>query len=301
MYAQPADAPRRKPVTVPGLRAMKARGEKIVVLTCYDASFAAQMEAAGVDVALVGDSLGMVVQGQASTLPVTLDHMVYHTSLVARGLSTTLLVADLPFMQFRDPATALAAAGRLMAEGGAAMVKLEGGSDWVCDVIAALTAHDVPVCAHLGLTPQSVHKMGGYRMQGKTGDAAARLRDQARATVAAGAELLVLESMPAALAGEITRDVTIPTIGIGAGAECDGQVLVCYDMLGITPGHRPKFSKDFLAGRGSVRDAIAAYADDVRAGRRSEEHTSELQSPVHLVCRLLLEKKKKKKNTKQKN
>jgi 3-methyl-2-oxobutanoate hydroxymethyltransferase len=267
MYVQPLDAPKRKPVTVPGLRAMKARGDKIVVLTCYDASFAAHMEAAGVDVALVGDSLGMVVQGQASTLPVTLDEMVYHTSLVARGLASTLLVADLPFMQFRDPATALAAAGRLMAEGGAAMVKLEGGSDWVCDVIAALAAHEVPVCAHLGLTPQSVHKMGGYRMQGKSGDAAARLREQARAVAAAGAELLVLESMPAALAGEITRDLAIPTIGIGAGAECDGQVLVCYDMLGLTPGHRPKFSKDFLAGRGSIRDAITAYADDVRAGR----------------------------------
>jgi 3-methyl-2-oxobutanoate hydroxymethyltransferase len=267
MYVQPLDAPKRKPVTVPGLRAMKARGDKIVVLTCYDASFAAHLEAAGVDVALVGDSLGMVVQGQASTLPVTLDEMVYHTSLVARGLASTLLVADLPFMQFRDPATALAAAGRLMAEGGAAMVKLEGGSDWVCDVIAALAAHEVPVCAHLGLTPQSVHKLGGYRMQGKSGDAAARLREQARAVAAAGAELLVLESMPAALAGEITRDLAIPTIGIGAGAECDGQVLVCYDMLGITPGHRPKFSKDFLAGRGSVRDAIAAYAEDVRAAR----------------------------------
>ena len=267
MYVQSADAPRRKPVTVPGLRAMKARGDKIVVLTCYDASFAAHMEAAGVDVALVGDSLGMVVQGHASTLPVTLDQMVYHTSLVARGLSTTLLVADLPFMQFRDPATTLAAAERLMAEGGAAMVKLEGGTDWVCDVIATLAAHEVPVCAHLGLTPQSVHKMGGYRMQGKSGDAAARLRDQSRAVVAAGAELLVLESIPAALAGEITRDLAIPTIGIGAGADCDGQVLVCYDMLGITPGHRPRFSKDFLAGRGSVRDAIAAYADDVRTAR----------------------------------
>lgn len=267
MYVQPADAPKRKPVTVPGLRAMKARGDKIAVLTCYDASFAAHMEAAGIDVALVGDSLGMVVQGQASTLPVTLDQMVYHTSLVARGLASTLLIADLPFMQFRDPATALAAAGRLMGEGGAAMVKLEGGSDWICEVIAALAAHEVPVCAHLGLTPQSVHKMGGYRMQGKSGDAAARLHDQARAVAAAGAELLVLESMPAALAGEITRDLPIPTIGIGAGAECDGQVLVCYDMLGITPGHRPKFSKDFLAGRGSVRDAIAAYAEDVRAVR----------------------------------
>jgi 3-methyl-2-oxobutanoate hydroxymethyltransferase len=267
MYVQSADAPRRKPVTVPGLRAMKARGEKIVVLTCYDASFAAHMEAAGVDVALVGDSLGMVVQGLASTLPVTLDHMVYHASLVARGLAATLLIADLPFMQFRDPATALAASARLMAEGGAAMVKLEGGADWTCEVIAALTTRDVPVCAHLGLTPQSVHKMGGYRMQGKTEDAAARLRAEARAVEHAGAELLVLESVPAALAGEITRELSIPTIGIGAGLDCDGQVLVSYDMLGITPGRRPKFSKDFLAGRGSIREAIDAYAGDVRAGR----------------------------------
>ncbi|MBU6477789.1 MAG: 3-methyl-2-oxobutanoate hydroxymethyltransferase, partial [Xanthomonadaceae bacterium] len=220
-----------------------------------------------VDVALVGDSLGMVVQGQSSTLPVTLDQMVYHTSLVARGLAATLLIADLPFMQFRDPATALAASARLMAEGGAAMVKLEGGSDWTCEVIATLVAHEVPVCAHLGLTPQSVHKMGGYRMQGKTDDAAARLREQAQAVAHAGAGLLVLESMPAALAGEITRALSIPTIGIGAGAECDGQVLVCYDLLGLTLGHRPKFSKDFLAGRGSVREAFAAYAEDVRAGR----------------------------------
>ncbi|HXE66148.1 MAG TPA: 3-methyl-2-oxobutanoate hydroxymethyltransferase [Rhodanobacteraceae bacterium] len=267
MYVQPADAPKRKPITVPGLRTMKARGEKIVVLTCYDASFATHMEAVGIDVALVGDSLGNVVQGQASTVPVTLDQMIYHGSMVARGLSATLQIVDLPFMQFRDPATALAASARLMAEGGAAMVKLEGGSDWVCEVIATLASHDVPVCAHLGLTPQSVHKMGGYRMQGKTDDAAARLREQARAVMNAGAELLVLESMPAALAGEITRAVDIPTIGIGAGVECDGQVLVCYDLLGLTPGRRPKFSKDFLEGRGSVREAFAAYADDVRAGR----------------------------------
>ena len=267
MYVQSADAPRRKPVTVPGLRAMKARGEKIVVLTCYDASFATHMEAVGVDVALVGDSLGNVVQGQTSTIPVTLDQMIYHGSLVARGLSSTLQIVDLPFMQFRDPATALAASARLMAEGGAAMVKLEGGSDWVCEVIATLASHDVPVCAHLGLTPQSVHKMGGYRMQGKSDDSAARLREQAQAVVHAGAELLVLESMPAALAGEITRALPIPTIGIGAGAECDGQVLVCYDLLGLTPGRRPKFSKDFLTGRGSVRDAFAAYAEDVRSGR----------------------------------
>jgi 3-methyl-2-oxobutanoate hydroxymethyltransferase len=267
MYVTPADAPKRKPVTVPGLRAMKSRGEKIVVLTCYDASFAAQMEAAGIDVALVGDSLGNVVQGQTSTVPVTLDQMVYHTSLVARGIRATLLVADLPFMQYRDPATALAASARLMAEGGAAMVKLEGGADWTCEVIAALTSRDIPVCAHLGLTPQSVHKMGGYRMQGKTDEAAARLLAESQAVARAGAELLVLESVPAALAGQITRELPIPTIGIGAGLDCDGQVLVCYDMLGITPGRRPKFSKDFLAGRGSIRDAITAYADDVRAGR----------------------------------
>ncbi|HEX7368784.1 MAG TPA: 3-methyl-2-oxobutanoate hydroxymethyltransferase [Rhodanobacteraceae bacterium] len=265
-YLQSSDATKRKPVTVPRLRAMKTRGEKIAMLTCYDASFAAQMEAAGIDAALVGDSLGNVVQGQGSTLPVTLDQMVYHTSLVARGLTSILLIADMPFMQFRDPATALVAAGRLMAEGGAAMVKLEGGAEWTCEVIAALTRHDVPVCAHLGLTPQSVHKMGGYRMQGKTEDAAARLRAEAQAVEHAGAELLVLESVPAALAAQITRELSIPTIGIGAGAECDGQVLVCYDMLGITPGHRPKFSKDFLAGRGSVREAFAAYAADVRAG-----------------------------------
>jgi 3-methyl-2-oxobutanoate hydroxymethyltransferase len=267
MYVTPADAPKRKPVTVPGLRAMKARGDKIVVLTCYDASFAAQMEAAGIDVALVGDSLGNVVQGRTSTVPVTLDQMVYHTSLVARGLKATLLVADLPFMQYRDPATALAASSRLMAEGGAAMVKLEGGADWTCEVITALTSRDIPACAHLGLTPQSVHKMGGYRMQGKTDEAAARLLAESQAVARAGAELLVLESVPAALAGQITRELSIPTIGIGAGLECDGQVLVSYDMLGITPGRRPKFSKDFLAGRGSIRDAITAYADDVRAGR----------------------------------
>jgi 3-methyl-2-oxobutanoate hydroxymethyltransferase len=265
MYVQ-ADAPRRKPVTVPGLREIKARGEKIVALTCYDASFAAHLEAAGVDIALVGDSLGMVVQGRTSTLPVTLDEMVYHTAMAARGLSATLLIADLPFMSYRDASTALASSGRLLAEGGAAMVKLEGGADWVCAAIAALTTRDVPVCAHLGLTPQSVHKLGGYRMQGKSADAATHLREQARAVVQAGAELLVLESVPHALAAQITREISIPTIGIGAGRECDGQVLVLYDMLGITPGRRPKFSRDFLSGRDSIPAAIAAYTADVRAG-----------------------------------
>ena len=266
MYVQAADAPKRKPVTVPALREMKARGEKIVALTCYDASFAAHLEAARVDIALVGDSLGMVVQGRASTLPVTLDEMVYHSAAVARGLSATLLITDLPFMSYRDVPHALASSARLLAEGGAAMVKLEGGADWACEAIAALGVRDIPVCAHLGLTPQSVHKLGGYRMQGKSADAATHLREQARAVVQAGAELLVLESVPQALAAQITKEIPIPTIGIGAGRECDGQVLVLYDMLGITPGRRPKFSRDFLGGRDSIPAAIAAYAADVRAG-----------------------------------
>jgi len=266
VYAQKANAPTRKPVTVPSLRAMKAEGRRIVMLTVYDASFAAQLEMAGVDVALVGDSLGMVVQGHASTLPVTLDHMVYHTSIVARGLNATLLVADLPFMADRDVAHALEAGARLVGEGGAAMVKIEGAAPHVLDAISALVARAIPVCAHLGLTPQSVHKFGGFRIQGRAQDAADHLVAQAEAVEAAGAELLVLEGIPTALGERITRAVSIPTIGIGAGPQCDGQVLVLHDMLGVTPGKRPKFSKDFLAGRESVAAAIAAYAEDVRNG-----------------------------------
>ena len=266
MYADNASAPARKPVTVPGLRAMKAAGNRIVMLTAYDASFAAQLEAAGVDVALVGDSLGMVVQGHRSTLPVTLDQIVYHSAAVARGLSATLLVADLPFMADRDVSHALEAGARLLGEGGAAMVKIEGAAPHVLEAIEALVARAVPVCAHLGLTPQSVHKFGGFRIQGRAQDAADRVVEQALAVQAAGADLLVLEGVPSALGERVTRAVEIPVVGIGAGPHCDGQVLVCYDMLGITPGKRPKFSKDFLAGRGSVAAAIAAYADEVRSG-----------------------------------
>jgi len=253
------------PVTVPRLHELKSRREKIVMLTAYDASFAAQCDAAGVDVVLVGDSLGMVVQGRSSTLPVTLDDVVYHTAAVARGLRSALLVADLPFMTFRDPDTALRASGRLVAEGGAAMVKLEGAG-YVLDVIGTLVKHDIPVCAHLGLTPQSVHKFGGYRVQGKGKSAAERLLAEAHAVQEAGADMLVLECVPAALAARITSELQIPTIGIGAGVDCDGQVLVIYDMLGITPGKRPRFSKDFLEGEGSVAAAIKTYAAAVRAG-----------------------------------
>jgi 3-methyl-2-oxobutanoate hydroxymethyltransferase len=266
VYVENTSAPARKPVTVPGLKAMKAEGRKIVMLTAYDASFAAQLEFAGVDVALVGDSLGMVVQGRSSTLPVTVDEMVYHTAATARGLSATLLVADLPFMSDRDVPTAMEAAARLVGQGGAAMVKIEGAGR-ICEVISALAERDIPVCSHLGLTPQSVNKFGGYKVQGKTQDTADKLFADAKAVEAAGADLLVLECVPSALAARITAELSIPVIGIGAGVDCDGQVLVVYDLLGLTPGKRPKFSKDFLAGRDSIQAAIGAYVADVREQR----------------------------------
>ena len=266
MYVENASAPVRKPVTVPVLHAMKAQGRKIVMLTAYDASFATQLEIAGVDIALVGDSLGMVVQGQRSTLPVTLDQMVYHTQMVARGLSATLLVTDMPFMADRDVEHALEAGARLVGEAGAAMVKLEGAAPHVLESIHALSARAIPVCAHLGLTPQSVHKFGGYKVQGREFEAAERVVNEALAVQQAGADILVLEGVPTSLGERVTRAVAIPVIGIGAGAHCDGQVLVTYDMLGITPGKRPKFSKDFLAGCGSVQEAIAAFVAEVRSG-----------------------------------
>lgn len=266
MYVQNASVPDRKPVTVPALHAMKRDGKRIVMLTAYDASFAWQLESAGIDIALVGDSLGMVVQGHRSTLPVTLEHMVYHTAAVSRGLSSTMLVADLPFMAERDTAHALEAGARLVGEAGAAMVKVEGAAPHILDAIAALSARAIPVCAHLGLTPQSVHKFGGFRIQGREQAAADRVLEEALAVQSAGADLLVMEGVPVALGKRVTQALAIPVIGIGAGPDCDGQVLVIHDMLGITPGKRPKFSKDFLAGRDSVASAIAAYADDVRSG-----------------------------------
>ncbi|WP_329740703.1 3-methyl-2-oxobutanoate hydroxymethyltransferase [Dyella sp. A6] len=266
MYVQNADAPARKPVTVPRLQAMKADGKRITMLTAYDASMAWQLESAGVDVALVGDSLGMVMQGHASTLPVTLDHMVYHTAMVARGLSATLLVADVPFMADRDLVHALEAGARLVGEAGAAMVKIEGAAPHILEAIEALVARAIPVCAHLGLTPQSVHKFGGFRIQGREQDAADRVLAEAKAVQVAGAGMLVLEGVPTALGERVTRALSIPVIGIGAGPHCDGQVLVIQDMLGITRGKRPKFSKDFLAGHDSVAAAIRAYVADVRSG-----------------------------------
>ena len=266
MYVQDASAPERKPVTVPGLQAMKVHGQRITMLTAYDASFAWQLEAASIDIALVGDSLGMVVQGHRSTLSVTLDDMVYHTKAVARGLRATLLIADLPFMADRDTAYTLEAGARLVGEAGAAMVKMEGAAPYILESIAALTARAIPVCAHLGLTPQSVHKFGGFRIQGREQAAADHILAEALAVQEAGADLLVMEGVPVQLGKRVTEAVHIPVIGIGAGPHCDGQVLVIHDMLGITPGKRPKFSKDFLAGHDSVAAAIAAYAADVRSG-----------------------------------
>ncbi len=253
-----------KPVTLSTLKAMRARGEKIAVLTAYDASFARLMDEAGMDAVLVGDSLGMVVQGHASTLPVKLSEMCYHTRCVARGVKRAFIVADLPFASYQqNPQQAYASAARLMAAG-AHMVKLEGGAV-MAETIAFLTSRGIPVCAHLGLLPQSVNQLGGYRVQGREEAAAKRLIADAQALETAGAGLMVLEAIPAALAGELTRSLAIPTIGIGAGVDCGGQVLVMYDMLGLYP-HAPKFSKNFMDGAGSVPAAFNAYVQAVKTG-----------------------------------
>lgn len=253
-------------LTVPHLQQMKVDAKKIVALTAYDASFAAVIDANGVDFVLVGDSLGMVVQGHRSTLPVTVDDMVYHTACVSRGLSRALLVADMPFLSYATPDRALDAAGVLLAEGGAAMVKLEGAGPML-ECIETLATRDVPVCAHLGLTPQSVLKLGGYKVQGRDSDVAEKMKRDALAVQEAGAACLVLECVPSALAAEITHSLRIPTIGIGAGAECDGQILVLHDMLGLAgKSRRPRFVKDFMPEAGSIAGAIKAYSDAVRGG-----------------------------------
>ncbi len=252
-------------ITTVTLQQMKQQGEKIAVLTSYDASFTHLLEEAGVDVILVGDSLGMVIQGRESTLPVGVDEMVYHTACVARARRRALLVADMPFMSYSSADQALHTAGRLMKDGGAQMVKLEGGATQL-ETVRQLCANGIPVCAHLGLLPQSVHRLGGYRVQGRDEEAARIMLEDALALETAGAQMLVLECVPVALAEEISRRLKIPVIGIGAGAGCDGQVLVLYDMLGITPGQRPRFVRDFLPGACSVPGAIRAYVEAVKGG-----------------------------------
>lgn len=252
-------------MTLSTLHKMTHDGTKIVMLTCYDASFAGLLENAGVDVLLVGDSLGNVLQGEETTLPVSLDHMVYHTRCVARGAKRAFVIADMPFGTFQvSPQQTFENAARLMAAG-AHMVKIEGGLA-MAETVAFLTERGVPVCGHIGLTPQSVHQMGGYKVQGKTDRQAKRLMDDAIALEKAGAGMLVLELVPAALAKEVTKKLTIPTIGIGAGVECAGQVLVLYDMLDIYPGRRARFVKNYMQDAGSVQAAVENYVKEVRGG-----------------------------------
>ena len=250
-------------ITVNQLNKMKAAGEKIAMLTCYDATFAAAMDAAGVDMLLIGDSLGMVVQGKTSTLPVSLDDMCYHTANVARGIKNAMIVADFPFgVAQHSKEKAYEAACRLMAAG-AAMVKAEGG-EFMADTTAFLEQRGIPVCAHIGLTPQWVNSFGGYKVQGKTEDAAAQLIKDAKAHAEAGASLVLMECVPAPLARQITQTVHCPTIGIGAGVDCDGQVLVMHDMLWVTDSKKARFVKNFMQGKESIQAAFAAYVEEVK-------------------------------------
>lgn len=255
-----------EPIRITSLKRMKAERRPIPVLTAYDAGFARLLAEAGVAVILVGDSLGMVVQGRDSTLPVTMDDMLYHTAAVARGGGTALVVADMPFGSYAEVADGVANGVRLM-QAGAGMVKLEGGNPAILAVIERLGAFGVPVCGHLGLLPQSVHKVGGYRVQGRDPGQAAAILDQARALESAGAEMLVLECVPSELADRVSAELGIPVIGIGAGPGCDGQVLVLYDMLGVTPGPLPRFCRDFSADGVGVTGAVRAYVDAVGARR----------------------------------
>ncbi|MHB1870674.1 MAG: 3-methyl-2-oxobutanoate hydroxymethyltransferase [Steroidobacteraceae bacterium] len=253
----------RQPVTLGTLARMKAHGEKIASLTCYDASFAVLLDAADVDIVLVGDSLGMVIQGRDTTVPVTMDQMVYHSAAVARGLHRPFLIADLPFMSYPTKERALENAVRLMQEGGAKMVKLESGGGQV-EIVQFLTSHDIAVCAHLGLRPQSVHKTGGFRVQGREDDAAARMLEDAKRLEAAGADVVLLECIPSALGKTITDALAVPVIGIGAGPDTDGQILVLYDILDITTGRKPRFVRNFMAGAGDNLEAVKSYVTAVR-------------------------------------
>jgi 3-methyl-2-oxobutanoate hydroxymethyltransferase len=256
----------RKPVTLHRLRELHAAGEKIAMLTCYDAAFARVLDEAGADSLLVGDSLGNVLQGRSSTLGVSIEEMAYHTGCVARGNRTAWIIADLPFGSYQESAEVAMRNAALLMEQGAHMVKLEGGG-WTAPIVRFLVDRGVPICAHLGFTPQSVHALGGYRVQGRGEAAAEVLRRHAQEMAEAGAAMLVLEMVPAALAHELTKALPIPTIGIGAGAGCSGQVLVLYDMLGLTGGEPLRFVRNFLDGSAGIGAAAQKYVADVKAGR----------------------------------
>lgn len=256
----------RKKVTAPGIVRMKHRGQRITMLTAYDATFARLLDACDVDILLVGDSLGMVIQGLENTLPVTVDEVIYHTRAVARGASRAQLVADMPFMSYQDSVEeGLRNAGRLIKEGGAEAVKLEGGLRHA-DLVQRLTEVGIPVMGHIGLTPQSIHAMGGYKVQGKQEVQARRLVEDAEALEQAGIYSLVLEGVPQEVAHQITCTVSVPTIGIGAGPHCDGQVLVIYDLLGMDPDFCPKFLKKYENFGERIREAVGRYTDEVRRG-----------------------------------
>jgi 3-methyl-2-oxobutanoate hydroxymethyltransferase len=254
-----------KPITISKLLSMRVEGEKISMLTAYDSTMSALLNRCGVETILIGDSLGNVIQGHSSTTPVTVEQVAYHTECVARANSHAFIIADLPFASYGDPVQALDSAAELM-RAGADMVKLEGG-DWQIDIIQYLVERSVPVCAHLGLLPQSVHLLGGYKVQGKSKDAASLMLEQAIACEQAGAQMIVLEAIPSSLGRLITESLSIPTIGIGAGADCSGQVLVLQDMLGISPGKPPKFVKNFLDGHASIEAAVKAYVREVKSGK----------------------------------
>jgi 3-methyl-2-oxobutanoate hydroxymethyltransferase len=253
------------PVNVSTLGKMKAQGEAIACITAYDASFAALVDQAGVDLVLVGDSLGMVIQGHDTTVPVTVEDVVYHCRNVTRGLRRAFLMADMPFMSYTNGDQALNNAVRLMQEGGAMMIKLEGGAGQV-KIVEYLAAHDIPVCAHLGLKPQSVHKIGGFKVQGRERSAADQMLDDARALQDAGADIVLVECVPNEVGAAITKALSVPVIGIGAGPEVDGQILVLYDILDITQGRTPRFVKNFIVGAGSPLIAIQSYVQAVKDG-----------------------------------
>ncbi len=255
----------RPPVTLATLQNMKASGEKIAALTCYDASFAVLVDQADTDIVLVGDSLGMVIQGHDTTVPVTMNDVVYHCRAVARGLHRAFLMADLPFMSYPSKDVALANSVRLMQEGGAKMLKLESGAGQV-QIVEFLARHDIAVCAHLGLKPQSVHKTGGFRVQGREMSAAEYMLRSAKDLESAGADVVLLECIPASLGASITKELRVPVIGIGAGAQTDGQILVLYDILDITSGPKPRFVRDFMQGAGTNLQAVKSYVRAVKSG-----------------------------------
>jgi 3-methyl-2-oxobutanoate hydroxymethyltransferase len=256
----------RKNVTLHRIREMHSAGEKIAMLTCYDAMFARVLDDAGVDVLLVGDSLGTVLQGHPTTLPVSIDEMAYHTACVARGNRTAWLIADMPFGSYQESIDQAVHNAVVLMQAGAHMIKLEGGG-WTAPIVKLLVERGIPVCAHLGFVPQSVHALGGYRVQGRDETSAEQLSKDAAELAAAGAALLVLEMVPAALARDLTKTLTIPVIGIGAGVGCSGQVLVLHDMLGLTHGKPARFVRNFLDGANSIEAAMKQYVADVKAGR----------------------------------